>query len=303
MVVKVFQKLSMSFYQLYEREIRSFAKETIETLEIWLRRIIDIELSRHYGKNYLTAQTKNGDNLINNKLKESISKRAASNKSRYPRIIDAALLDEEISIICKPNLYNNHFKIYLENAFPLGVDEARIFLERLIPIRNHLYHANPITIRQAEQVICYSNDIIDSIKKYFESVNKQQDYNVPTIIKISDSLGSVFHDSQITRQKTGQKGLINQTKNQNKWLRVGETLTIEAVIDSSFTEKDFIIQWKCLGNPKYSCQGDKFIRRLTNSEVHETLNIICTVTSNQSWHRFGNIDDSVTLIYKVLPPI
>ena len=91
---------------------------------------------------------------------------------RFSRIIDAAILDDCINIICNPNLFRRHFREAFKTAFPVGDsrDETRIFLKRLIKPRNLLYHANPISVRQAEQVICYSHDIIESLKKYYEEL-------------------------------------------------------------------------------------------------------------------------------------
>ena len=65
-------------------------------------------------------------------------------------------------------LYKDVFKIVLDNIYPDGCDEARTYLKRLVPIRNKLSHSNPISIREAERVICYCNDFVDGIKGYFE---------------------------------------------------------------------------------------------------------------------------------------
>ena len=45
-------------------EIRSQCKNTIENLEIWLRNLIDIELTENYNANYLEFLKDDGTRLI-----------------------------------------------------------------------------------------------------------------------------------------------------------------------------------------------------------------------------------------------
>jgi hypothetical protein len=63
-----------------------------------------------------------------------------------------------------------HFGIALKHAFPHGREEARTFLVRIMETRNSLAHVNAISSRTAEQVICYSNDIIDSLKHHYRDL-------------------------------------------------------------------------------------------------------------------------------------
>lgn len=100
--------------------------------------------------------------------------------------------------MCKPDLFKDHFHNAFSKAFPDGHAEARTFLNRLLVPRNNLAHANAISIRQAEQIICYSNDVIDSLKNYYREIGMHQTYNVPTILKVIDSFGNAFHRSQFS---------------------------------------------------------------------------------------------------------
>ena len=93
-----------------------------------------------------------------------------------------------IYLLCTDKFYQLMFKDILIHSYPQGNNEAREFLGRLIPIRNKLSHSNPITIREAEKAICYSNDFIDGVKEYYKKEGKDRMYNVPTIIRIIDSL-------------------------------------------------------------------------------------------------------------------
>ena len=80
----------------------------------------------------------------------------------------------------------------MDNIYPDGCDEARTYLKRLIPIRNKLSHSNPISIREAERVICYCNDFVDGIKIYFEKKGMGNMFNVPHAIRLNDSLGNEY---------------------------------------------------------------------------------------------------------------
>lgn len=296
----------MPFYRLSVNEIRDYCKQAIESLEYWLRRLIDEALNDSYGVNYLDATDEAGDNIINTTIRKSIKTKYDMEPERFSRIIDAAILDDCINIICNPNLFRRHFREAFKTAFPVGDsrDETRIFLKRLIKPRNLLYHANPISVRQAEQVICYSHDIIESLKKYYEELNMVQNYNVPMIIKITDSLGNEIHSTQIRRNNTG-RGHYDFTKDQKNFLRPGDSLMLEVEVDSIFPRDNYTITWSYYDfYPEHSnYKGERIVIDIDRRHVREDFVIHCIVTSNEEWHRCGDCDDAVSLIYKVLPPI
>ena len=180
-----------------DSEIRSICKEKIESLEHWLRRLIDDMLTPIYG-DYFSYTDTLGNRLIKKSLVQQVATRRANEPLRYPRNIDAVLLEDAVNIICKQDLYQNHFKPALVEAFPNGHDEAKTFFDRLLVPRNNLAHANAISIRQAEQIICYSNDVIDSLKIYYRAQGMQEAYDVPLILKVTDSFGNVFTRSQLS---------------------------------------------------------------------------------------------------------
>jgi hypothetical protein len=68
---------------------------------------------------------------------------------------------------------------------------------RLLDPRNRLYHSNPISLHEAEQVVCYSNDIIESLKQHYGAIGMQSEYNVPTNLKFSDSFGNLCFRNQM----------------------------------------------------------------------------------------------------------
>src|SRR5438309_1221643 len=274
-----------------ESDLRGYCKQVIESLEQWLRRLIDEELTAAFGSEYLAAQEA-GNNIINNEIRQSIITRRNEEPGRYARPIDAALLDDEVRIICNPNLFARCFRNPLQRAFPEGVDEARTFFTRLIEPRNRLGHANPISVRQAEQVICYSNDVIDSLKAYYAGRGQESEYNVPTIVRIVDSFGNQIFPQQV-RIRT-----VFLQENRENWLRPGDTLTIEAEVDPAFSPTEYVVQWFIgLGE---MVQGSPLVLRLQERHVDESLQILCLVVSNRSWQRRGRSDDSLTLNYRVL---
>ena len=295
----------MPLHRLPIGEIRDYCKRDIESLEYWLRRLIDEVLSDVYGSNYLYAKDKDGNNIINSFLRGRMQSLYDNEPGRFSRLIDAALLDYCIGIICNPLLFKKHFREAFKSAFPDGdsCDETRTFLKRLVKPRNQLYHANPISIRQAEQVICYTHDIIESLKNYYTELNEASNYNVPMIIKITDSLGNEIHSTQIKRNNTG-RGACILTKDEKNFLRPGDNLQLGVEVDASFPIDSYDIEWVCRYPGYETINNDRnFVLLIDEKCVREDFTVSCKVTSRQGWHRCGDCDDSVSLVYKVLPPI
>jgi len=62
---------------------------------------------------------------------------------------------------------------------------------------------------------------------------KQQEYNIPQIIKVTDSLGNVC-----IRKNFGSFEIFSFTSKPNCVLRPGDILSIEIEVDPSYTETD-----------------------------------------------------------------
>lgn len=294
---------SLSLHRLSNAELRADCKAAIESLEFWLRRVIDVSLRPEFGENYIDVQNPtNGQYLLKKSLREGLSERMRREPGRYPRHIDTALLEDELYIVCHPELYAKFFKPFFSSAYPLGNDEMRFFLKRIAVSRNPLAHSNPISVRQAEQAICYSHDAIDAIRKHFETLRMGKDFNAPTIIKILDSNGSVFNDAQIERNSTGRGG-VNLSEDDSRWLRVGDTLSVEVEVDHSFSPDDYRIEWVYTNQvaDRTIPIGNRISIEIVDLHVGHEFSIYCKVISNQSWHRCGDVDDCVSLVYKVLP--
>ena len=282
-------------------ELRSRCKQKIESLELWLRRLIDQVLSTKYG-NYFEFRNENGDRLISNRIISPLQDRVKSDPKRYPRNIDAVLLDDAISIICNPTLYSE-FKPALSEAFPEGYAEARTFLRRLLPPRNKLAHANPITLHEAERIYCYCRDVTNSISNYYTAENVNQEYNVPLIIRFTDSFGNSVHRDQM--QVTPLGGIMRSYSGEAEFdLRPGDTLTIEVEMDPSYDEAEYCLSWKVLkGSSQVLSNNNRLVLEIDVSHVGQQLSILCEVKTNKAWHKLNNgSDDQLFITYRVLPP-
>jgi len=287
--------------ELNNNEIRNICKERLESLEYWLRRLVNEKLSAAYG-DYFSYVDGKGNRLIRGSIVSSIEERIEKEPERYSRKVDAVLLADAIDIICNPRLYNAYFKEPLKAAFPEGRDEARTFMIRLLDPRNSLAHANPISMRQAEQIICYSGDIMESLKEYYRREGMNREYNVPLILKVVDSFGNIFYRHQM--QNVYDSGIMKMLDTDPKCvLWPGDTLTIEVEVDPSFSPEEYSVIWYSV---KGFCEpipnGCKAAIKITSKQVGQQFDIQCRILSNKDWHRMHiGIDDILLLYYKVLP--
>jgi hypothetical protein len=175
--------------------IRERCRSRIEALEIWMRRIIREELTKAYGSDFINYKNSGGNFIIKSEIRRNINSRFSSFPSDFPRPIDAAYFENQMEIFCSTYLYENFFKKYLisffPNTMPNGYTYLTFSLERIKDIRNNLSHSNSISVRDAEYVLSFTSDIIESFKQLYRMEGKQQEYNVPQIIKVTDSFGNV----------------------------------------------------------------------------------------------------------------
>lgn len=286
-----------------DAEIRSVCKEKIESLEHWLRRLIDETLAPVYG-NYFSYTDPSGRRLIKNSMAQQVAARRAAEPLRYPRDIDAVLLEDAVDIVCKLDLFQKHFQPALSGAFPDGREEARTFLRRLLAPRNNLAHANAISVRQAEQVLCYSNDVIDSLKSYYRARGMQEAYDVPLILKATDSFGNALTRSQFGPCHDGGI-MLSFLDKPHMHLRPGDTLTLELEIDPAYDPATYTIMWSSTKPWSSSpVSSTKTVIQITNKQVGQQFDVQCRVTTTRDWHRMQmGADDFLMMIYKVLPPI
>lgn len=279
-----------------ESERKDLARRYLDAAEGWLRRLIDSKLTKWFGINYLAADETGGCRAISKDIRRQINGRFESDRLRFPRLIDAADLGHAITIVLHPQLYPGNFREAFRGAFPDGPAEARTFLNRLQEIRNKLAHGGTCSERDFERAVCYSNDLIDSIKQHFKEQNMERQFNVPTFIRVVDNRGNDFH---LTSGPNDHMHFIDVRQRGNGDLYVGEELVLEAEVDPNFS--GYTLDWMTFSGD--AGQGSPMRLQIAVKHVGLELIVRFNVRSSEQWHRLhGGIDDIVELRYRVLPP-
>lgn len=285
-------------YSFSEEEIRSLCRVNIEAFEKWARTIIDSELTKNLGVNYFDLELAPNVPVVKKSIRDKTAQMMRSNPQRFHRKIDALFLDEIIYLLCRNDLYKRFFKDFLDLIYPDGNAEARTYLNRLVPIRNCLSHSNPISIRDAERCICYTNDFIDGVKQYFYDKGEERVFNTPNAIKLNDSLGNEF---QLNKDTMFESICINRTgTTQLHQFHLGERYSAWLTLDPSFTPEQYTIEWhiECgrhLGN------DSRLDIEIAEDMIRERCPIYCTIKSTKSWHRYRGYDQQFAIVFQVLP--
>lgn len=286
-------------YSFSEEEIRSLCRVNIEAFEKWARTIIDSELTKNLGVNYFDLELAPNVPMVKKSIRDKTAQMMRSNPQRFHRKIDTLFLDEIIYLLCRNDLYKRFFKDFLDLIYPDGNAEARTYLNRLVPIRNCLSHSNPISIRDAERCICYTNDFIDGVKQYFYDKGEERVFNTPNAIKLNDSLGNEF---QLNKDTMFESICINRTgTTQLHQFHLGERYSAWLTLDPSFTPEQYTIEWhiECgrhLGN------DSRLDIEIAEDMIRERCPIYCTIKSTKSWHRYRGYDQQFAIVFQVLPP-
>ena len=298
-------------FSLSETQLRSLCRRQIETMEHWSRRLITDTFTEAYGKEYWNETLNDGQPLVKSETRSRVNRRLDSDSNRYPRWIDAVLLDDIKYFFCRDELYKDHFKPIFE-PFYSGASELRSVLSRLVEIRNKLSHSNAISIHEAEQALCYTNDIITCFKSHYVRIGKGRRYNVPFFTHIKDSLGNEFiredpeHIWEITHKPSSERF-------EKIELRSGDTYKLWAEIDGAYAEDSYSTRWTLVcGNRKEHGHGCDVEITLNNSDVSNPLQVYFYLTTNNSWHKHAitfdrslDYDDQIewTANGIILPPI
>lgn len=285
----------MPLYRLTEEEKKSYAKKYLENLEYWLRRVIDQKLEEKYGTNYFNHETSIGQFIIRKEIREKVESRFNKYSDRFQRKIDATLLEHLIELICKENFYNEIFKSFFERNFKSGRSQLKNVLDELSDIRNRVYHINPISVRQLEKCICYTNDIIESIKDQYKFLNMEKKFNVPTFLSYSDSFGQHF-----LRENLYWATNCLIVDNRKFDVYCYDKISLEIEVDPSFSNNEYDIVWQIGQNIIENKKNIEFT--FTESEVNDLFSIVVKVISKKSWHKLYNCDDCLVVNFTVLPP-
>ncbi len=282
----------------YELELRNYCKNYIESFEHWSRRLIQEKLSKKYGDDFYHYKNSNGEAIIKADIIKRIEEMVKKDSARFPRLIDALFIDDISYFFCKNIFYNELFKDLFDSFFS-GIEEIRSVLNRITIIRNKLSHGNPISYREAEQVICYTNDFIDCFKEYYKHSGSEKKFNVPQILKATDSFGNCsYRDVDYEWTLYNWKSIS---------LRSGETYKIWIEVDPNFAINSYNIVWNIKSGMDILLKvKDVFevVIPISNKMVGSMLHIECYLITKKDWHKYRVIDDKMELsIYDVLPPI
>jgi hypothetical protein len=271
--------------------LKEIARSHLESLEMWLRRIADERMTQTFGTTYETT--------ITNRIRRRVDGLRSREPTRFPRWVDATTFDQ-IGDIISGQHYDRVFKPLFHAEYPHGNTQLKVVLGVLTKIRNRTAHSNPLSARDVEKAICYSNDLIDLLKSHYKQISMNNQYNVPTIIRYRDSVGNEIHRQNGISRWYGwevRPGLL---------FYPGESLSIEITVDSSFEKSEYIIQWTVSNGKDVSEQNDSPILHITfddGKDVSQSLEITARIIQKKSWHKHSSaFDDALHIIVKVLPP-
>ena len=285
--------------QFSSSDLAAHCRSRIDGLELWLRRIVHEALTPEYG-NILKYEDEKGNRLIKGAVSGPAIERMLREPDRYQRPVDALLLNDIFHLICDQRFYKKFFEPYLVAAFPVGREQALKTLEKLNDPRNRLAHAHPISVRSAEQVICYTGDVIGSIKERYAAMGLESQYNVPLFLGYSDSMGRM--QSRFDAGVLGDDFQDHGPWKVGPYLRPGDILRIDVEVDPSFSESDYALKWR-VDTEKVPREGKSLIFLIEDRHVRAQFHVECAlVYSKNDWHRLGDIDDRLTITYRVLPP-
>lgn len=289
----------MMYYRYSDEELRTICRNHIENFEKWARIFIHNVLSEKIGDNYFHEKGADGNYRMKKAIVEKADKMMADEPLRFPTPLDTLFVEDIIYILCKPDFYRDYFSPYLHDMYPEGNNELRTFLERLIPIRNKLSHTNPFSIREAERCVCYSNDFIDCIKEYYRMAGKDKDFNIPTIIKVNDSLGNeyIIKDGRAGESLT----IIDPATKQKKVFYLGDKFSLNLTLDPSFSEDSYNLIWQQKEGIEILDNGKRINVTITNQLIGESAFAMCKLVTKNEWHRFGGYDQQLFVNFKALP--
>jgi len=300
---RLFYHLCKMYHNFTQDELRTFCKVQLEAFEKWARLFIDKILSSELGKEYFFEKNCDGNYKIKKSLVNSVIQKMEEDPVRFNIPINCLFLEDIIYLLCKEDFYREHFKAHLEKHYPEGKNELSTFLKRLVPIRNKLSHSNPISVREVEQCICYSNDFIDAVKDYFAMTNQNKDFNVPTIIRVNDSLGNEYN---IVEGRRGERvDIVDTTTGEINVFHEGDTLSIELTMDPSFAENEYSIEWPMSTDKQRYVEiteaGKKVTIKIEGPNIGEEVVFFCRVVSNKNWHRYTNYDQQLIFHFTAHP--
>ncbi|QIH72048.1 hypothetical protein GYM46_03130 [Brevundimonas mediterranea] len=267
------------------------ARRHTDSAEAWLRLLVHRKLSPT-RQNYITEGT------WKQALRDHVAARYLANLGQFSREIDATTFDQLIDMVCHPNHWSAWSEA-LDEAYPNGPKEARVFLERLQVIRNAVAHGRMASERDLERAVCYANDLADSIKSYFGRLGLEREFNVPTVVRAYDNLGNDIH---VVADPNYSYRPIDFSSPPARSLSPGDTLIAEVEVDPTYAAGTYDVVWRVKTHDIGLQQGSKAILAITERHIGARLEIQFKVVSHLDWHKGSDADDVIDLYYRVRPP-
>lgn len=286
------------YLNLTDEQLRSLCRTNIEALEKWARLMLHLVLTEKFGADYIHAKNPDGNYKFKTKLVEKADEMIKNEPGRFPTHLDTLFLEELIYMLCHQDVYPL-LSPHLKDFYPEGKEELKTFLGRVLSVRNKLSHSNPFSHRDAQRAVCYSNDFIDAVKHYFEQKNMTKEFNVPTIIKVTDSFGNESIPADMAETIIYR---INDPETKKpKVLYLGDRFSLTLEMDPSFPETDYHLEWLNREGIEILDNGKKINVTIGNKLIGENVLIGCNVVSHNDWHRYGDHDQTLILQFKALP--
>lgn len=129
--------------------------------------------------------------------------------------------------------------------------------------------------------------------------NQEKDFNIPTIIKVVDSLGNEY---LIKEGRAGESlDIIDPSTNQKKIFFHGDKFSLNLTIDPSFDDTSYTLKWMNQNLIEVFNNGKKVNVTITDSLIGETVILWCRLVTNNPWHRFLDFDQQLMVHFKALP--
>lgn len=297
-------------WNMTEADVRDMCRHQIDAFEHWSRRLIDEVFRENYGEEYIKSYVSKDQPLFKKEIRDRIVSRMKEDPSRFPRVIDAIIIEDLEYFFCRDDLYKLFFKQVFE-PFYSGQGEVRSVIQRISAIRNKLSHGNTVSVHEAEQSVCYTNDFIEAFKEHYRRQGKNKEYNVPVILSVHDNLGNAFNrkDYESMWEFWPGHAFIDYPNSTEIKLRSGEKYRLTVEVDPSFPENFYDIEWKvkCSYSEEFASGKGKCIEfTVTDKMVSRCPEIWVWLTTHRTWHRFAgsNCDDFLKYsLSQVLPPI
>ena len=278
-------------------EMRIAARNAIENLEKWLRRLIHTEYTKVFGSDYPGARIGGNNFVFPKDIRAKLQKLRYENPNIPP--LNSTTLDELCAIASKNHLWHI-VKPALTNAFPLGSEMARVSLSRLLPVRNSLSHANPISELDYYYAVSTSLVTVESIRNFYREEGKERMFNVPEIRSILTWYGEKF---DLSSRPLGAANfeVIDLRKSEASVCAPGDKIWLEVEVDAP----DGPDSYKLLAN--FGTRGvqisnNRFEVELENRDVGDLSVVVFNVISLKDWHRYKLYDDQVKVRMRVMPP-